>query len=343
MCTSAGNDGFPAVYRAICANSEARPIAVLAVDCRECAPGLHLAHEGAVVPLRNDPSHMSAVLELIHRHSIDVLLPLSTEDQAFYSGRENELGIPIVTSDAKALRVANDKYLLVTHLEQSELASLVPRFIKPDGRESLERGASELGYPENRVVYKFDRGTGAQGLKILDASVKPEGRISDRLNRDIRLAELAEWLSQAQTMPEAHLVEYLPGTEYSVDVLCNGGTSIQTVVRRRDGSMFGLATDTTVVDEPDIQKAAEDIVALLGLSFVINVQFRRDASGAPKILEINPRIPGSIDLTVASGVNMPYLALKLALGEAIEPSAPKVGTRLLRVWSGVVLEPGTKD
>jgi len=46
-----------------------------------------------------------------------------------------------------------------------------------------------------------------------------------------------------------------------------------------------------------------------GLTYIANVQARRDAAGRPALLGVNPRVPGALPLTMASGVDMPRLAL----------------------------------
>ena len=52
----------------------------------------------------------------------------------------------------------------------------------------------------------------------------------------------------------------------------------------------------------------------IGLRYTANIQFRRDASGTPTLLEVNARFPGTMPLTVRSGVNMPLLSLRDVLG-----------------------------
>ena len=39
------------------------------------------------------------------------------------------------------------------------------------------------------------------------------------------------------------------------------------------------------------------------------MQLERDADGRPALLEVNPRFPGAMPLTIAAGVDMPSLAL----------------------------------
>jgi carbamoyl-phosphate synthase large subunit len=47
------------------------------------------------------------------------------------------------------------------------------------------------------------------------------------------------------------------------------------------------------------------------------VQCRRDRDGRPALLEVNPRMPGTLGLTIASGVDMPRLALAALLGRPV--------------------------
>jgi phosphoglycolate phosphatase-like HAD superfamily hydrolase len=72
------------------------------------------------------------------------------------------------------------------------------------------------------------------------------------------------------------------------------------------------------------------VVACAGLSYVNNVQFRRDAQGDPRLLEVNPRIPGTIGLTVQAGLNLPLAACCLALGERLSLPEPELGLRAIR-------------
>jgi carbamoyl-phosphate synthase large subunit len=51
----------------------------------------------------------------------------------------------------------------------------------------------------------------------------------------------------------------------------------------------------------------------------INIQFKLDSQGIPKLVEINPRLSGGFPLTVASGVNSLEILYKLIKGEQINP------------------------
>ena len=56
------------------------------------------------------------------------------------------------------------------------------------------------------------------------------------------------------------------------------------------------------------------VARAVGLTSVANVQLKRDADGVPALLEVNPRFPGAMPLTIAAGVDMPSLVLDDVLG-----------------------------
>jgi len=143
--------------------------------------------------------------------------------------------------------------------------------------------------------------------------VKPRrGAGSRGITQCQSLADVAE-----QPMDGSCLVqEYLPGEELSVDVLASpDGKALVAVPRIRLRVDSGIAIVSRTVRDPELSAAAMALVSRLQLPYVSNVQVRRDAAGVPRLLEINPRVPGTMPLTIAAGVNMPLLALMMALGD----------------------------
>jgi carbamoyl-phosphate synthase large subunit len=142
--------------------------------------------------------------------------------------------------------------------------------------------------------------------------------------------------------PPLLLTEYLPGMEYSVDVLIREKTLLAAVCRERTRVRFGLTYFGKVVDRPDLCDLAGRIALAVGLTYNANLQFKCDAENRPMILEINPRTSGTIALCRAAGVNLPYLGLKLALGEEVRIPPVSFGTRNYRYWTHVFLGPSGK-
>lgn len=69
-----------------------------------------------------------------------------------------------------------------------------------------------------------------------------------------------------------------------------------------------------------IRDMAEALLKALNWFGVAMVEFKIDPrDGTPKLMEINPRFWGSLALAIASGVNFPYLLLRMAHGEDFKP------------------------
>lgn len=68
----------------------------------------------------------------------------------------------------------------------------------------------------------------------------------------------------------------------------------------------------------DIGDQAERLVREIELEGYSEVEFRRDDSGYPYLMEINPRLSASVEIAVRSGVDFPYLLYQWANGDQID-------------------------
>ena len=68
----------------------------------------------------------------------------------------------------------------------------------------------------------------------------------------------------------------------------------------------------------DIGEQAEKLVREINLEGYSEVEFRRDATGVPYLMEINPRLSASVEIAVRAGVDFPYLLYQWASGTPME-------------------------
>jgi biotin carboxylase len=59
----------------------------------------------------------------------------------------------------------------------------------------------------------------------------------------------------------------------------------------------------------------------------------------PKLLEINPRMSGGMHFSCLSGINFPYVAIKILLGEKVDLLTPKFGIRASHIEKEIILQP----
>lgn len=113
---------------------------------------------------------------------------------------------------------------------------------------------------------------------------------------------------QSETRPPMLLMPYMPGSECSVDMVCEQGKAVAFVGRRKQGMIQTFERDSEAVHLA--VRAAEHF----GCDGLINVQTRDDASGKPHLLEINPRYSGGIGYTRETGINLAGIFATRRLG-----------------------------
>ena len=82
----------------------------------------------------------------------------------------------------------------------------------------------------------------------------------------------------------------------------------------------GPSTLREGVEHPQIMELGLSLLRALKWVGVAMAEFKVDPrDGIPKLMEINPRFWGSLHLAIISGVDFPYLILKMARGEPFNP------------------------
>jgi carbamoyl-phosphate synthase large subunit len=304
------------------------------------AYGFELADESAVVPAGDDEAYIPQMTAVADRTDADIVLPLTTAELQPLARNRDAFDATVMVSEAQSLSVANDKGRLYDFLE-SEGFDAAPTFRRVNSMDAFVEACHELGYPESPVCFKRPVASGMRGFRVLE----PE---TDRLTRLLSekpttavttLEQVRPVLAEAESFPELVVMEYLPGDEYSVDVLALGDETGPVIPRSRTETRAGITFKGTVEPRSELQTAAAAIASSLGLEYNINIQFKYDAEGTPKVIEINPRVAGTIVMCVGAGANLPYLAVKYALDEPLPDVDIEWGTQMVRYWQELFHRP----
>ena len=292
LVTGVGGPSGVSILRAMAG----APVAMLGGDIDPYAAGLYLLDPDRrhILPRGDDPRIASMLLDLCRAEEVDVLVPtVDTELLPLARAREEfaAAGVTLVVAQEETLAVCLDKWRLA---ERCRGAVRVPdTWLVDDGFDASQ--------PSLPVIVKPRSGSGSRGIALLERRGELEA-----LPRDGSLL----------------VQEHLPGPEHSLDVLARADGHVAAVVpRERLKVDSGIAVTGRTKHDERLDAFARDVARLIGLTTVANVQVKEDADGEPALLEVNPRFPGTMPLTVASGVDMPRLAIGEALGEAI-PDGP---------------------
>ena len=112
-------------------------------------------------------------------------------------------------------------------------------------------------------------------------------------SRGLMTVGSAAELAALHRSPSLIVQEFLPGEEYSVDVLADaGGHVIASVPRLRARVDSGVSVGGRTVHDAEVEWFGRAVAEATGLTYVANVQCKRDRDGVPALLEVNPQDAG---------------------------------------------------
>lgn len=312
---------------------------VIAADANSNAAGKYLSNEFETIPLASDPGFIDAVLSLCRKKNIHAVLPLVTKELHPLSQHCKELelaGARLLISPTASLEIANIKSRLYEFLQWRAIP--VPDFRVVETIEQFITAIEALGYPNKQVCFKPSVSNGSRGFRIVTEKINELDLLLNQKPSSTYISrqEVVRILSSG-SFPELLVSEYLPGEEFSVDCLARQGESILIVPRLRTKMINGISVEGEFIKNESIITYCQQIIKELQLHGNIGIQVKKSVTGHFLILEINPRVQGSISTALGAGINLPVLAIKQELGMPISPNelTVKWGTRFSRYWDEV--------
>lgn len=135
----------------------------------------------------------------------------------------------------------------------------------------------------------------------------------------------------------AVLQQWLPGRREAISVFRARGrvwAEFAQLAHRMYPPLGGSSVVRESIAVPeDAGAAARALVEALDLDGYAEIEFRRDKHGTPMLMEINPRLSASVELSVRAGVNFPEMVYRWAAGQPLTAcSGYRVGLRMR--WLG---------
>lgn len=312
---------------------------VIAADASSGATGRYLAKDFEQIPLAVKPFFADSVLEICKKKRVDIILPLVTKELIPFAEHKTAFeaaDIRIPVSPAASLEIANNKSRLYEFLQWRGMP--VPDFRVVETPDQFKAAIQELGYPGRPVCFKPSVSNGSRGFRIISEQMNELDLLFNHKPGSVymTLHEAVRILSSGK-FPELLVSEWLPGEEYSVDCLALRGEPGLVVPRLRKRMLSGISVEGEFVKEATVIGYCSQIIRELQLHGNIGIQVKRSAGGSFLILEINPRVQGSISAGLGAGINLPVLAVKQELGLPFSPAELTVnwGTKFSRYWEEV--------
>ena len=334
--TGGGAPGAPGIIRCL---KENKTFHITLADANPDAVGRFLCDDFETIPVASDASFITDVLAVCRKKEINIILPLVTKELIPFSKHIKEFeekGINVLVSPSHSLEIANNKSRLYEFLEWRGIP--VPAFRVVESVDQFKTAVEELGYPLKPVCFKPSVSNGSRGFRIVSEQMNELDLLFNYkpTSTYLSLPDSIRILSSG-FFPELLISEYLPGEEYSVDCIAKHGQPVLIVPRLRKRMINGISVEGEFVKDDTIISYCIQIITALSLHGNIGIQVKRSATGQFLILEINPRVQGTISAALGAGVNLPELAVKQELNLPISSKELEVkwNTKFSRYWNEV--------
>lgn len=286
-------------------------------------------------PLSDPEAMIERLASLARSERIDLVIPV-TEEVAVPLSRARDRFEPstrIALPSAAAFELARDKARVLELAQQHGI---------PAPRTWTVTAGSDVVVPNGLtwplvVKPSHSRAIDVGGrTRVLEVSYAANGKA------------LATALASLPAGSTVLLQEYCAGIGVGVELLADGGKIIEAFQHRRlrEVPITGGASSyrESMPPDPELLGYSGAMLASLAWTGVAMVEFKVGAAEA-RLMEINPRLWGSLPLATASGVDFPHRMARLHLGldqpaQGPTPYQPGVRARNLTLdlhWAAVVL------
>jgi carbamoyl-phosphate synthase large subunit len=279
---------------------------IISTDSNYLSAGFFLSDLYYVIPRYDNEFFIDNLLRIIKEQNIKVLMPSSGYDIYGYSDNYNlirEYGAIPIVSRRKVLEICRDKLL-----SYQFLSNKFPFAFTTEYPEKIDT------FP---IIAKPRFGKGSNNIIVIE----------NKLDLEFVMRKFENMIFQ----------EYLPGTEYTVDVLSDlTEKPIMAIPRIRIDTKAGISVKGKIVRNSMIENLCKDTAATLGIRGPSCIQLKESNNGELKIIEINPRFGGGTIFTTLAGANFPAMLLELVSNNnLVIPEVTEI--TVLRYFEEIVL------
>lgn len=250
----------------------------------------------------NIDEYAEELLKVVKLNNYDVLLPVGQYTYLTVSKykQEFEAYVNLVVPEWEKMKIASRKH--VTFEFAKRIGIPTPKSFVVEDENGLER--NDFKFPV-----------------VLKSSDFPGGRSVVYCNNRRQLFIKFDKLRR-KSKTKILLQEFIPGTGHGFYALYRNGKMLAYFMHKRVKEYPKTGGPSVVAEsfyDKKLFKYGKKIIDKLKWNGPIMAEFRLDErDNEYKLLELNPKLWGSLDLTIEAGVNIPEMIIRIALNESVE-------------------------
>ncbi|MGW3849103.1 ATP-grasp domain-containing protein [Streptomyces fagopyri] len=253
-------------------------------------------------------AYVEYALDQCARHSVDVFVPV-LHQQAIVAHRADfaAAGTALLAPSVEAVAVFQDK--ATAYQAVQAVGVPVPPWWRVRTPEELLAAVDSLEADGHRACFKPAAGAGGVGFRVLTRTPFSMMHLNGFPSPHVPLDLVVEAMRQTDEPVDWLVMPRLAEPEVSVDCLTGPDGRVRMAVgRTKNGRRRGFTL------HPSWIEPARLIAEAFGLHYLTNIQFRMFGD-EPVLMDVNTRPAGGLHQLAQCGVNAPWAAVQLALGE----------------------------
>ncbi|MHA5047000.1 ATP-grasp domain-containing protein [Streptomyces sp. SD15] len=290
-------------------NPQLRPVEIHATHGDPDSPVLAAADTAAMEPEGLSPAaYVEYALDQCARHSIDVFVPV-LHQSAIVAHRAEfaAIGTALLAPPAEAVAVFQDK--ATAYQAVQAVGVPVPPWWRVRTEEELLVAVEALEAAGHKACFKPAAGAGGVGFRVITRAPFSLAHLNGFPSPYVPLSLVQDALREADEPVDWLVMPLLGQPEVSVDCLTGPDGRVRMAVgRTKNGRRRGFTL------HPSWIEPARLLAEAFGLHYLTNIQFRMYGD-EPVLMDVNTRPAGGLHQLSQCGINAPWAAVQLALGE----------------------------
>jgi predicted ATP-grasp superfamily ATP-dependent carboligase len=229
------------------------------------------------IPFYSDEGFIDELNQCNEKYNIDFIFPANDDVQLFLTERASKVNAAIITTELDTVKLCRSKVNTYRYFHSEDF---VPKVY--NDKQCID------SFP---IFIKPDIGQGANGAKIINNFFELENAIYEN--------------------PNIVICEYLPGEEFTIDCFTDiNGILRVCKLRNRKRIRTGISVSSDILPmNEEVMRIAKVINKKLKFNGAWFFQLKKDKTDRYKLLEIAPRVSGTMGVSRNTGINYPLLTI----------------------------------
>lgn len=248
----------------------------------------------------------------------DTIFPMSEDIMCRISKNKKKLSCSLAFAEYPTIETVANKSLLIQHAIEHDIPCPKTLFIRHS--EDVENFGKNIEFP---AVLRPNTGCGGKGISFVNSLNELHHIYKDFFKYN------GQYMIQ----------EKIPfRNKYTVGVICNLDSKVRRICVIKEMRNYpvdtGPACYVETVNYPELVNISVKLMESLNYYGVADIDFLIDErTGKPKLMEINPRFWGSLQVAINAGVDFPSLLYELvSVGDIKKSFDYKKGIRCRHVF-----------